>query len=54
MLLIFHVYLSHLIIPVGRIYFGPHFAIRVLFTITISGESILGPNKYDSVTNYFS
>ena len=27
MLLIFHVYLSHLTIPVGKIHFGPHFAI---------------------------
>ena len=41
-LLIFHIYLSHLIIPVG-----PHFAIRVPFIVTISGESILGPDKYD-------
>jgi len=32
MLFIFHVYLSHLIIPVGGIHFGLHFAIRVPFT----------------------
>jgi len=32
MLFIFHVYLSHLIIPVQGIHFGLHFTIQVSFT----------------------
>jgi len=47
MLLIFHIYLSHLIIPVGKIHFEPHFAIQVSFTVRISDELIAGSDKYD-------
>ena len=48
MLFIFLIYLSHLIIPVRRIHFGPYFAIRVSFTENNFLEKlILGLNDYD-------
>jgi len=46
MLLIFHVYLSHLIIPIGRIHFVPHFTILTSFAVTILSKSIVGADKY--------
>jgi len=47
MLFIFHIYLSHLIIPVGRIHFGPYFAIQVSFTVLISKKLVVGLDIYD-------
>jgi len=48
MLFIFDIYLSHLIIPVGRIHLALHFAIRVSFTENIFSENvILGHDNYD-------
>ena len=46
MLLIFHIYLSHLIIPIGTIHFGPHFAIRVSFIGQSREKLIVGLNNY--------
>jgi len=48
MVFIFHIYLSHLVIPVGRIHLGLHFAIRVSFTENnFSEKLILGLDNYD-------
>ena len=48
MFFIFLIYLSHLIIPVGRIHFGPYFAIRVPFTENnFSEKLILGLDDYE-------
>jgi len=45
---IFHIYLSHWIITVGKIHVGPHFTIRVSFTENNFLEKvILGLNNYD-------
>jgi len=48
MVFIFHIYLSHLVIPVGRIHLVLHFAIRVSFTENnFSKKLILGLDNYD-------
>jgi len=47
MLFIFHIYLSHLIIPVGRIQFWAHFAIQVSFTVLVSEKLVVGLDNYD-------
>ena len=48
MLLIFHIYLSHLVIPIRKIHLGLHFAIRVSYTENnFSEKLILGLDNYD-------
>jgi len=53
MLTIFHNHLSHLIIPIRKFSFEPHFVIQVLFIVNILGELIVGVGKYNLVSNIF-